>query len=45
MITPMRNGGAREGFVELTGKARVLINRSADSMGGAVIQAMGQADG
>lgn len=43
-ITPMRNGGVREGFVEMTDKARVLFDLSAGSLGGAVEQAMALAD-
>ena len=39
-ITPMRNGGTREGFVEITDKARVLEDRSAESLGTAVGEAI-----
>jgi hypothetical protein len=44
-ITPMRNGGAREGFIEIADEARVLVDRSAGSLGSAVELAMAQADG
>jgi hypothetical protein len=42
-ITPMRNGGAAEGFVEINERSRPLEDRSADSVGAAVEEAMAQA--
>ena len=39
-ITPMRNGGVREGFVEMTAEVRVLVEPSAESLGSAVERAM-----
>ena len=39
-ITPMRNGGTREGFVEILDKIRVLEDRSVESLGSAVRDAM-----
>lgn len=43
-ITPMRNGGAREGFVEMTAEVSVLLDRSAESLGSAVERALDLAD-
>ena len=39
-ITPMRNGGAREGFVDMTAEVSVLLDRSEESLGSAVERAM-----
>lgn len=39
-VTPMRNGGPREGFVEIVDSARVLNDHSAASVGAAVVNAM-----
>jgi CDI immunity protein len=41
-ITPMRNGGAREGFVYITDKVRVVEDRSVEALGIAVQDAMAE---
>lgn len=43
-VTPMRNGGAREGFVDITDKACVLEDFSPEGLGAAVEEAMTQAE-
>lgn len=44
-VTPMRNAGAREGFVEIVDRARALSDRSAGSLTVAVQEAMTQTEG
>jgi hypothetical protein len=41
-ITPMRNGGVREGFVEISEQTLALTGSLPDAVGAAVVTAMAQ---